>query len=51
VEVDTILPSVFGSISVGISSVVTPGRDRVIVSDVKQVELFAAKRTKLNPRK
>ena len=51
VEVDATPPSLVGSVSVGISPVVTPGRDCVIMSDVKQVELFAAKRSKLNPRK
>jgi len=49
VGVNATPPSLVGSISVGIYQKVTPGRDHVAVMDTKQVELFAVKRTKLNP--
>ena len=41
-------PSLVGSVSVGISLIVTPGGDRVAVLDV---DLIAVEGIKLNPRK
>ena len=52
-DVDATPSSPVGSVSVGISPVVTPGGDRVAVLDAEQIEhvdLIAAKRTKLNPK-
>jgi len=51
VEIDTTPPSPVGSVSVEISSDVTPGVDHVTVMDTEQVELVTAKGTKLNPQK
>jgi len=49
VEVDATLTSPIGSVSVGISLIVTPGRDHTAVMDTENVKLYAAKETKLNP--
>ena len=51
VEVDTTPPFTVGSLSVGISPDMTLGRDHNAAMDTEQVELFAAKGTKLNPQK
>ena len=48
-EVDATPLSSIGSVSVEISSDVTPGRDRVAVLDTELVNLIAVERTKLNP--
>ena len=47
-EVDATPPPPIVSVSVGISSKVTPGRDRVAVLNAEKVDLSAAKRTKKN---
>jgi len=58
VEVDATPPSPVGLVSVRTSSDVTPGEDHVANSDAEQVkdidenvELFAAIRTKIKPRR
>ena len=51
VEVDAILPSPIGSVSVGISPDEISGGDHVVVMDTETVELFVAKGTKLNSQK
>ena len=50
-EVDATPPPPIDSVSVEISSDVTLGGDQVAIIDTEQVELVAAKGTKLNPRK
>jgi len=50
VEINATPPSSVDSVSLG-SHWMSPGRDHVAVMDTKQVELVAAKRTNLNPRR
>ena len=51
VKIDATPPSPVSSISIGISPDLTPGGDHLAVMDTKQVELVAAKGTKLNSQK
>ena len=49
--VDATPSSPVGSVSIGISTDVTPDGDRVVILNAEQVNLIAAKRTKKNPQK
>jgi len=51
VKVDATPPSPVGSVSVGISPVVTPRENRVAMLDTEHIDLIAMERTKLNPWK
>ena len=50
-EINATPLSPVGSVSVGILLDVTPGGDHVVVLNAEQIDLFAAKESKLNPRK
>ena len=51
VKVDATPPSPVGSVSVGISPVVTPRENHVAMLDTEHIDLIAMERTKLNPWK